>query len=357
MLLLSDNPPPTTPTSVLAGPELGVIEEARRRQRARRTRIAISAFSVAALVVIALWALNDGTSHASFAHSGDVNRTVANTSRAAFNVRLVPALTVGQAGWCAVIEESGRTGGEACGGVPLPAQPILQAQSSYSSGATYATTVVVSGPQVAAILANNTLRSPTLSLPGLPYGLRGALIRIPVNRAQQTLPGARLRSSPADPILVALNAQGLAIPPKEHERTPLQATVRSWRYPNRPVSGGSCQLHASLPGLSARSGEVSSAIKPFPGRLIGHAFLPCAATVYYLRHMPLKAMVILDAAHPRARAAALPDFKPVPRTRGIFAEGGLTARRFANAWLIVGQGSGLTQRLHLLHHLTATIKL
>jgi hypothetical protein len=98
-----------------------------------------------------------------------------------------------------------------------------------------------------------------------------------------------------------------------------------------------------------------SAIRPFPGQLVGHAFLPCIATTYYLKGLPVRAMIVLDAANPRSRVAALPDFKPVPGARGFYSEGGLTARRAGNEWLIVGQGSGLAERMRVLRHLTATV--
>jgi hypothetical protein len=358
-LLLGDKPSSVSQPSVSDGPDLGVIEEARRRQRARRIRIASVALIVAALIGFTFWVLNGGASHASPVHA-DVNRmhTIqASNGRTAFNERLVPTLTVGQVGWCIVIEEDGKTGGSACGGVPTRSQPILQAQGSYRAGSAYETTVVVTDPQVATILADNTLRVATVSLPGLPYGLRGALIRIPVKTPSQVLPGGRLpRLRSPGTTLVALDAQGRAIPQRWNDRMPFQATVHPWRYPDRQPYG-SCRLHVQIAGLAARSGEVASAIRPFPGKLVGHAFLPCVATVYYVHHVPLKAMVVLDAANPGSRAVALPDFKPVPGAPGFFAEGGLTARRSGNAWLVVGQGTGLTERVRLLRHLTATVQL
>jgi hypothetical protein len=39
----------------------------------------------------------------------------------------------------------------------------------------------------------------------------------------------------------------------------------------------------------------------------------------------------------------------------MFAGGGLTATRWGNAWLVVGQGSGPAQRMLLLHHLGASV--
>lgn len=359
-LLVDDQPSSALQPGGPVGPDLGVIEEARRRQRARRIRIASVALIAAALIGFIFWVLNGGASHASPVRSADANRThtiQVSDGRVAFNERLIPTLTVGQVGWCIAIEEDGKTGGSACGGVPTLSQPILQAQGSYSAGSAYETTVVVTDPQVATILVDGMLRVPTVSLPGLPYGLRGALVRIPVRTRDQILPGGQLpRGHAPGPTLVALDAQDHAIPQRWNSRIPHQATVRAWHDPNRQPHG-SCQLHAELTGLSAQSGEVASAIHPLLGGLVGHAFLPCAAAVYYPKHVPLRATVLLDAANLKARVVALPDFKPVPGAPGYFVQGGLTARRSGNAWLVVGQGTGLAERMRLLRHLVATVRL
>jgi hypothetical protein len=320
---------------------------------------------IAVLVAIAAailgWALSGGgASHATPTHAGGAGRAQAvdagQSHSPTFNVRLVPMLTVGQAGWCVVIEENRVTGGSACGGVPTPSAPFLQVQGSSEGGSSFSTTVAVTTPRVLAILVDGQRRVLTEPLPGLAYGLRAARIVTPVRRRARIAPGDRRPSFLPAPTLVALDAQGRPIA-QRWMRTPSQGSVHSWRYPNRPPRG-SCQLRAGgLPGLSARSGEVMSAVRLFPGPLVGHAFLPCVATVYDLGHMPLRAMVVLDAAHPRARVAALPDWKPVRGAPGFFAEGGLTAKRSGNAWLVVAQGSGLTQRMSLLRHLTLTVNL
>jgi hypothetical protein len=116
-----------------------------------------------------------------------------------------------------------------------------------------------------------------------------------------------------------------------------------------------CQLRASgLRGLSTIGGTVATSIGPFPGQLVGHAFVPCIVTRFQLGGEPLKGIVLLDAADPRSRAAALPNFHAVRRAPGVFAEGSLTATRAGNAWLIVEQGRGSAERIRLLRHLIAT---
>lgn len=361
-LLVSDRPSPAVPGNMPAGPDLGVIEEARRRQRARRIRIALVALGVVALLGI-VWALSGGAAHGGRAHAGDAGRALAidaRNGRPTFNVRLWPMLeTVGQAGWCTAIEENGVTGGSACGGVATASQPFVMVQGNSVGGSHQWTTVAVTLPEVSALLvegrtaADSKIRAPTTPLPGLPYGLRGARI---VTHDEESL-GRLPRNHPPGPrSVLPLNAQGQRIHYKPPSITPFQGTIQSWSSPGRPPRGA-CELRASgVPGLTARGGRVMSDIRPYPGRIIGHAFLPCIANVYQLQHVPLRAMVVLDAANPRARAAALPDFKPVPGAPGLFAEGGLTARRSGNGWLIVGQGAGLAQRMRLLRRLTATIE-
>jgi hypothetical protein len=343
--LLTREPESTVPAAAGAtGPDQGVIEEARRRQRRRRIRIAVATLVAAALTGVIVWALSGGASRASPTHAGAANRTraldVSGAHVPAFNVRLVPMLNfVGVAGWCEVYEENGITGGSACGGVPASAQPFLQISTSGEAKTPDETQVAVTAPQITAILVDGHRRVQTAPLPGLPYGLRGARV---VTRVGATL--------------AALDTNGNRVP-QVWSQPPRQATVRGWRYPQRPPSG-TCQLQVGrVPGLAVRGGAVATSIRPFPGQLVGHAFLPCAATEYVMRGVPLKAIILLDAAEPTSRAADLPSFHPVRRAPGMFAGGDLTAMRSGNAWLVAEQGSGSVQRMRLLRHLTATIRL
>jgi hypothetical protein len=301
------------------------------------------------------WLLGGGASSSDSARAGAAGRLLAvnsgDTLPPAFNVRLVPTLKVGQAGWCTVIEEHGVTGMSACGGVPRPSSPFLQVQGWGEGCSHISRTVAVTIPQVAAVVVNGGSHVATEPLPGLPYGLRAARILSPAGTPAQCragdVPGTTTKP---------LDAHGRLISSR-WPTLPLQGRVGSWRYPGRPPEGV-CALRAGgVPGLSTSSGEVLSAIRPFPGRIVGHAFLPCIATVYRLGQLPLRATVVLDALNPSARVAALPDFKAVRGAPGFFSEGGLTARRSGRAWLIVGQGSGLAERMRLLRHLSSTVEL
>jgi len=325
------------PTTLPAGPRQGVIEDARGRQRLRRRR-AVTALLVGGLIAGLVWA-SRGAATRAHPGPGGAGAVVGRDTRApAFNVRLVPMLDfVGVAGWCEVIEEHGVTGGGACGGVPTASQPFLQIYGSGESHSGEETQVAVTDPQITTILIDGRRRVATRSLPGLPYGLRGVRV--------VTALGATL---------TALDAQGVV--PQHWSQTPRQATPRHWLYPHRPASGA-CQLEATgLPGLAVRGGAVARTIRPFPGQLLGHAFLPCAATEYSLRHEPLKAMVVLDAAQPGSRAADLPSFHAVRGAPEMFAGGSLTAMRSGNAWLVAEQGRGPSERMLLLRHLSAVVR-
>jgi hypothetical protein len=94
---------------------------------------------------------------------------------------------------------------------------------------------------------------------------------------------------------------------------------------------------------------------------VGHAFFSCIDTEYNLNHWPLDAAILLDAAHPGAPPAPIPGLIPVPGARGLMNgpgdfKGELTATRRGNAWIVVAGGSGLAQRITVLHHLTAAIR-
>src|SRR5665811_912669 len=335
-------------------PQQGVIEDARRRQRLRRSRAAAAALLGAGLIAGVVWASSgDATSSkAPSAGRGSAGAALnAGTHRPGFNVRLVPMLNVvGMVGWCEVIEEHGVTGGSACGGIATASQPFLQILGSSEGGCprppwrspgcrrpTTETQIAVTDPQITAILVDGHAVVQTTPLPGLPYGLRGARV---VSRV-----GAKLQ---------ALNALGLMVP-QTWSQPIRQTTVERWRYPARPPRAV-CNLQArGLPGLSVVGGQVATTVRPFAGQLVGRAFFPCAGTEYVAQGTPLKAMVVLDAAQPGARPADLPSFHRVGGEPGIFAGGSLTAVRSGNAWIVAEQGRDVSQRILALRHLSASV--
>jgi hypothetical protein len=275
----------------------------------------------------------------------------ASDSRAgSFNVRLVPTLAVAQAGWCVVAEEHGRViGGGACGGVAQASSPFLQVYGWGAVGSGYETSIAVTAPQVAAVVVDGSVRVTPTAVPGLPYGLRAVRVIGRVHRAG--------RRFPEHTTIVALDSRGARIP-ESWPQTPRQGKVRAWRSPAH-APRGVCALRAGgVPGLAALGGQVATTMRPFPGALVGSAFVACVDAQYRLQGVPIDAEILLDAAHPGAPVARLPDWRPVPGAPGVFAEGGLLATRTnADAWLLVRQGSGRSQRMSLLHHLSATVGL
>jgi hypothetical protein len=359
---------PTVPGQRPAGqplvvdPQQGVIEEARRRQRQRRIRVAIATVIVVgliALVLALLEAANANSAHTGLAGRGRTAGVNAGDAPA-FNVRLAPTLEVGQAGWQVFEEEHGRqTGGEGVGPA-LSSDPIVAAGGAGAGGSRIWTTRVTTTSNVAAILVDGKTRVPTVPLPGLPYGFRGASIVTPVTPAEERIAPGVVRGPQGPRSLVPLNPEGQPISYKPSNVTPFQGRLRRWEYP-APTPRGSCGLGARpMPGLTAEGGKVLGGVRPYPtslvgGQIVGHAFLPCVSVEYHLQGMPLRGLVLLDAAHPCGRVAALPDFEPVSGEPGFVDEGGLTARRDGNAWLVVGQGSGVAQRVELLRRLSAFV--
>jgi hypothetical protein len=359
-LLDEKSPSAAAPAGLPLGPDQGVIEEAKRRQRLRRLRVALGgALAVAGVAGVAgvAWALGAGGS-ADLAHARQVGGAGTASNRvlpaAGFNVRLSPALDGGQYGWCVGIEErAGVIGGGGCATMPVTSTPLAMQLTGASVSARQESIVVLTTPQVAGILVSGRGHVRTLTLPGLPYGLRAARIVIPLRI--RTHPGGRrgLASLP-EPKLAALDVRGQVIAHRAVRESPTPLS-RSGRGP--------CSLRAGgLSGLTAQWSHVASVIRPFPGRPIGRGFFSCIDTEYYLHKWPLDAAILLDAAHPGTVPAAIPGLEPVLGERGYFNgrgdfKGELTATRFGNAWLVVAGGSGLAQRIEVLRHLTPTVEL
>lgn len=329
----------------LPDPQQGVIEEARRRQEQRRTRLARA--SIAATMLIALlWMFLELPQGRPARAGGPTASPAANhkiTRAPDFNVRLVPKLTVGQVGWQSFSEEHGVQVGGSTAGPALSSRPFLVEDATSTDGSVW-TARLVTTPEVATVLIGGR-RAPTVSLPGLPYGYRAVRVRTQLEGTS----------------IVALDADGRPLVNEPDNREPVLAKVHSWRYPG-PIPQGSCGLRARpLPGLTAQGGTVATAIRPYSAaagrQILGYAFLPCVSVNYRLGNVPMRALILLDAAHPSDRAAALPDFKPISGAPGLVQEGGaLTARRAGDAWLIGGGGT-VAQRVQLLRHLSALVSL
>jgi hypothetical protein len=359
-------PPAGAPAGQSAKPEggldQGVIEEARRRQRARRQRVALCgglALTGAAVIVSALSAGGSPASPAAARRPVGALAARGHTD-AAFGIRLSPSLDGGQYGWCVGVEEAPYAGiaGGGCSMMPVASTPVAMRLSDASVKTRTESVVLVTTPQVTAVLVNGHRRVPTVTLPGLPYGLRAVRVLTPLKTttSPRGRPGV---APPREPQVVPLEARGRALsePPLARKQPALL---------ERPPAGAHsaaapCSLRASgLPGLAAQWSHVASAIRPFAGALVGRAFFSCIDTEYQLQRWPLDAAILLDAAHPGSPPAAIPGLAPVAADPGYFNgagdfKGELTATRFANAWLVIAGGSGLAQRIDVLRHLTPRV--
>jgi hypothetical protein len=354
-----DAPPPyRAPERGLVGPEQGVIEEARRRRRARRARLGAAALLALAGIGALVWAVSGQGAPGERGAVGHANARAGASRRPAapgFGIRLSPALDGGQYGWCVGLEEPGFSGisGGGCSAIPTESQPLSMVLTSADGRTRKQSIVVLTTPQVAAVRLGARRVVATTGLPGLPYGLRAARIVVPFTGRRSA--GGRIDfPAPAEPSLTPLDGAGRPIagaPVRPSAQTPALA------------ARGPCALKAGgVPGLSARWSHIASEIAPYRGALVGRAFFSCIDTEYFLHGWPLDAAILLDAAHPGSAPAAIPGLSPVPGRAayvngpGDF-KGQLTAIRRGDAWLVVAGGSGLSQRIDVLSHLTATVGL
>jgi hypothetical protein len=214
---------------------------------------------------------------------------------------------------------------------------------------------MVLAPRVADVLIDGH-RGQLATLARLPYGLRLARVTFP--QGSGVVYHAKA--------LRAIDANGKAVAPSEPiwgtGESPGQAPIRWWQKP-QPLPSGPCQIRAHGPdGLQPQWGHVASAIRAYPGKLIGRAFFSCIDTEYYLHNWPLDAAILLDAQAPGRAPAPIPDMTPVSGAPGVLNapgdwHGEITALRRGDAWLVVAGGSGLAQRIDVLRDLSASVAL
>jgi hypothetical protein len=363
--LLSDAPSSDAPPSVPAGPDQGVIEEARRRQRSRRLRVSLAVLLALAGAGILIAATTGGRApteaplHLPPEPSPLLARYAGSTSQPVI-VRLSPNLEGGQAGWCVTILEKNGGGGGTCGPLPTVGHPFLVGTSGWTHGYSDITTTEITAPRIAYLLVNGTRRVATKTLPGLPYGLRVAIIHTPLRGSADRLAAVAFRP----PTIVPLDALGKPI---AESRDYGAVWFRDWNRPATPLKGP-CQLHVSgLGGITAEWGQVATAIRPYPGQIIGRGFLSCIDTEYYVPGRGMRAAVLLDAANPgRTAPAAIPGLSPIPQASGLYNgtgdyafRGPMTAKREGNSWVVVAGGGRNAEeaRIRLLRHLTVTLPL
>jgi len=356
MTLLADRPTSENPAP--AEPRQGVIEEARRRERARRLRrrrVALAAGAIAALAAGLLLA-RGGASAPPAPHHIPPEPAIPATPdlRGAHDsvlVRVSPNLTGAEAGWCfRVVMRAVITGG--CAPLPTATTLVLSDGTSWGNGERDDTTVALTAPDVRSVEFSDGARRPASPQPGLPYGMRVAVLRTRHNPSLRTL----IRS------VAAFDAGGHRM--TERRVTGSGLEWRIWNPPS-PPSKGACSLSLSG-GYRAKTewGQVAGALRPYPAAIEGRGFLSCIDTEYYVPGRGMRASALLDAHAPaRTAPAAIGGLVPIPGLRGYFESDGeygseaLDARREGKAWLVVtGGGRGAQEaRVRLLQHLRLAI--
>jgi hypothetical protein len=280
-------------------------------------------------------------------------------------VLLVPPVEGGLAGWCIAVKS-----GECIAARAFRGPIVAETWSGYGSLPLrnfVRKGIVLTTSEVAAVAINGGRPIPTRAESVLPYHLRAAIVEIR-GGSPQHVPGFNM-PVPRPLRFTPLDSRREPIPRETDGRGSFVFAIpgQGWRSPAK-APRGVCEIQARhLGGLMVHGGFVVSRVKPDNG-LIVRPVLSCVSASYSLRGSPLVASVLLDATHPGSTPTPLPAMKPLPGHHGVFqavggalgglgSQGQILARRVPGAWLVVGEGSGLQQRLTLLQHLSATVDL
>jgi hypothetical protein len=253
-------------------------------------------------------------------------------------VSLEPVLDAGEAGWCMqtvtrIVTGNSIRSSRVCPAATATTGPVF-AETCADGREEGAFVFLLTQPDVASISIAGGARIPTAANATLPDGLRAAALQAPEYPFQ-------LRFSTHCPEVTPFDAAGAAIPTQSLAGVPLGARLprATWAHPQRPPRGV-CRLGATRLrlGTVAWEGAVASAIRPIH-RLLGHALVSCADTVYIHRVGEyVTAAVLLNASRPGNAPPALPDTTPLAGHPGIFqaasSEGPVLARRIPGAWVL-----------------------
>ncbi len=324
--------------------------------RQQRTDIGRSSV-VAAAIVIAVLALQ--------ACSGaiDAPAGIKGSGREgkAGSVVLFPLLQAGVGGWClvAIDKEVGRE----CPTVALPKRAgpfvgpvVVESWSGRSASSTSSTPVreglVLTTSSVAA-LSYDGHRVQTRHPFGAPVGMRVAAIVLKGGSRRRLL---GIEAPPLLPVrpVTALDASGRELAENRAIAAPL---VFQWPVQSLTAGashGGVCSLRvAGLSHVVMTGGSVIQRIEPHTD-VRGRELVSCIDVNYLVKEVPLHVDVLLDAASPGSRPAALPGMRSLRRAN-IFGGPGtadtIVATRRGATWLVVTGGYRQAERLVLLEHL------
>ncbi len=321
-----------------------MVSDARAIQRRRRRRIALAFAAVAGLATAGTLALEAGSG----ARRGDSRARAAallRESSLSGPATVTPQLEGGGYGWCVKFAQGG-----SCATLPTRRAPIASGIALSEGAARQTHVLMLLGAEVHAIVAQGRPLPVTMLHGLLPPGVR--LVRVDVGRTNLSWPFG----------LTALDARGRPIAEPSGEARARQAHVRWWQAPERAPSGP-CTLRArGVPGLTPEWGHVARTVAPYDSPIVGRAFFSCIDSEYYLHRWPLLGAVLLDAQRPGRTPAPLPGEHPIPGDPGIVEapgdfHGEIAAERRGATWLVVAGGSGTAQRVMVLRHLAARVRL
>lgn len=324
-----------TPSPVTPSPAVdidnGVIEEARHRQRRRRTR-GIALGAIAAVIAGAVLLIGGGGSGNSGAPGEPApgsplkltlvhGRAFSGGQPALMGV--TPSLQAGNVGVCIQVVDHG-----VCNGPPpTVADPIYggEGESSHEEkvGPTGEIDAIFTGPGVAAMRVAHLGTFKAQSAPGLPPGAKQIVFyRPPGSRGSVLAPGLspqilqgfkRARRGPA----LTETLLDSSSHPIQVGKSPTFTLPNSyWQGKQAPPARGRCAMSSSLPGVRTEWGQVATEIAGDPS-ITTPAWLTCLHTWFSLGGTSYETAVLLDAKAPGATPAPLWGAIPLPGHPGI----------------------------------------
>jgi hypothetical protein len=273
-------------------------------------------------------------------------------------VALKPSLEAGAGGWCVSTPNDGP-----CPSLlrPVYKGPVVLELWNGRGSPPVREGIVLTTSEATAVSFEGGASIPTRPEPGLPDGLRAAVLELRGGATRQvfgeTVPPPSPRAH-----FVALNAKGERLASSGVAAAPLafQVSTRSWSHGESPARG-ICALEAQkLPGLAEKGGGVIRAVVRH-ANVRGREFVDCLRTRYVFQGWPLEANVLLDAANPGSEPGSLSYLRRLTGHPDVFVEpgheGDSVARRVNHAWILVSGGKDLQQRLSVLEHLRITLRL
>lgn len=271
----------------------------------------------------------------------------------AWEVRLAPGLEGGWVGWCMSVRVS------AFHAIRCPVAPTTSEAIGYESweagGSGTRGVALVNAPIEAVAVDDANTAQATVPVDGVAE-VSAALVEIPA-----PFPARSHWFDEFEPVLHGFRSSGSRGFSAPQHAYSAGLSASSWQAPEQPPAGV-CSITASrLTGLRPRFGHVATSVTPTPN-IAGGGFASCIDTEYSFARSSLDAAVLLDAAQPDSSAPPpLPNAAPVRHHPGLFSapgwNGQILARRVGDAWLAVEGGASLRQRVRVLSHLSASVRL